>query len=617
MNQSWNAKSSSTLFEFLPFDLFELIADHLEGHEIRDLLLCGSKRLSNCIYKSVRHFRFRLKQTENFPFYAFNLASPIEITVRLGDNSVDYPVLRGGRELLPLKPIPSLQKLDFAFTNCSSILAHREHLSRLFPSLTDLSLTRGGFAINDEQLESLPKTLRRLQLECGDAPCITNVSLELLSKLSQDLELLSLKGFVVHGSMDDLQLSDSLLNLTLSHVWATQLITKLPRYVEEVHIGLSSLSVQMEYLPVSVLPVTLRKFSVIPYQHKAPFVVDGPLPAHLEEWEAQLDWDGMAKDFKLPDSLQQINCDHADYFGANFERASKNLKFMDLQEKSIEAKDILNLPPFIQSLSFDSISSDALVLLPKTLTALHLPPPGEVGILKRSLCERLENLRELQCCLHYFESSSCLSVFKRLKAVTLSVSQPHLSSETDLFTHWDYTNQGIEEFELFVYSHCPWSSWISQLKPHTNLRTLYCTVRHEGFMSTQEIHVAPKYLKCLPPSLTSLIIPAPDLPGDQNAAMPIVSSSEFLECFRAFPPNLTELVMIPPAEHQLWLSDECFASLPPSLTQLELFKVGGLSDRFWDVIPPQISAIQVRLPQRLESPSFNAKEAEYLSKFEI
>jgi hypothetical protein len=66
----------STRFDCLPLDVFEIICDFLDGHQIRELLSCGSKRLSSSLCASVRRFRFLLRQIETFPFFAFNLASP-------------------------------------------------------------------------------------------------------------------------------------------------------------------------------------------------------------------------------------------------------------------------------------------------------------------------------------------------------------------------------------------------------------------------------------------------------------------------------------------------------------------------------------------------------------
>jgi hypothetical protein len=85
------------------------------------------------VYASVRCLRFKLIQLECFPFYAFNFASATEMLVELDNDSHDYPVIRGKRDLLPLKPMKELKKLSLTFGQFSSILSHGERLETLFP----------------------------------------------------------------------------------------------------------------------------------------------------------------------------------------------------------------------------------------------------------------------------------------------------------------------------------------------------------------------------------------------------------------------------------------------------------------------------------------------------
>jgi hypothetical protein len=175
----------SNQFVSLPLDIFEIIFNFLEGHAIHKLLLCGSRRLSVNINITVRRFRLWLSHVEKFPFYAFNFASPTEICVELDHNITHYPVARGGRDLLPLKPIPSLKKLHLAFFQSSSILDHGQRLAEVFPGLTDLSLKRAHSPITAAHFNALPSTLRRLQLFSTSIRPNEPITLKILRKVSK------------------------------------------------------------------------------------------------------------------------------------------------------------------------------------------------------------------------------------------------------------------------------------------------------------------------------------------------------------------------------------------------------------------------------------------------
>ena len=129
------------------------------------------------------------------------------------------------------------------------------------------------------------------------------------------------------------------------------------------------------------------------------------------------------------------------------------------------------------------------------------------------------------------------------------------------------------------------------------------------------------FLKCLPPKLESLKVPPVLLPSDQDAATAILSTSDFLDCYCHFPHSLTRLsfshatVAYRRAGTPSWLSDDYFAHLPPSLTELVLGDVGGITHRFWDVIPPNIAKIQIHISSGLQTSKFDRKSGKYKVKF--
>jgi hypothetical protein len=210
------------------------------------------------------------------------------------------------------------------------------------------------------------------------------------------------------------------------------------------------------------------------------------------------------------------------------------------------------------------------------------------------------------------------------------------AAEEDLFTHF-YATDTLEQLNLIITvtsstdkSH-PWPAWISQLKNQISLCNL-CVSLRESYNDFDDDHdedgldlsnpfTVPEYLKSLPPRLESLVLPCPMLPAESDAALPIVNSHGFLDCFRHFPLTLMDLSFEDsPMERSivpLWLTDDCFAHLPPSLTQLS-FSSAGLTERFWDVIPPNIRQFNVtRRGSHEFLASFSSRQREYLSKFTI
>jgi hypothetical protein len=556
----------------------------------------------------VRHFRLKLVQLETFPFYAFNLESPSEISVMLSEESHGYSVIRGGRPLLPLKPIPSLKKLSFSFKGCASILASGEHLAHLFPSLTDLILLRGGFSIATDQLTALPSTLRRLRLHVIDSPDAPKINLNTISKMSQNLELMDLGRFEITvetgESLQDFKFSDSLLDISFCvDSSSSQLISKLPRFVERVHIATTySTMGRSETFSISLLPATLRSFKLSPYGGTPPFILDGPFPPQLEEWSARTSL-GRSK-LVLPSSLQRISFG-IDTLPWNYERGLNCLQHLDKSFGPTEADDVLHFPNSLLSLHLGPVSADAMSIIPKTLVSLILSAEWDIVLLTQDVCDRLEALEELECYLHHFESSSCLSSFKRIKKLEITVSH-HASFERQLFSKLNSPVLCELRLRIQPRTSCKlWNVWISQLEPFRSIRTLYCNGRDVTI---------PEYLKCLPPSLTALSIPSPSMP-EKEPADTVKSSPEFLDCFKKFPSTLTKLTFqsARTTNEKRSIPDDCFANLPPSLTQLDLNNTADLSNRFWEIIPPNIRVI--KLEKSMFSLFFLTKLKEYYSKF--
>lgn len=618
----------SSQLECCPTDVFGILSYFLDGHSIFKLILCGCKRLSVSLYASVRYFRMTLKQIEKFPFYVFDFASVREISVKLDEKSHDYPVRTGGRGTLALKPMISLKKLDFGFLQSSSILAHSDHFSELYPSLTDLTLTRGVDKISTTLLQALPSTLRRLYLEGRRIRTqrLQNdpISLNLLSKISQNLEFLCLKFIPIGLNKDDpvegFQFSDSLLDLRLNNVIVAQLVSKLPRYVEHVEIKLSYESHKLKF-PISVLPPTLRTFN-FECSYEFAFQIDGcGFPPNLEQWNARVDWENeVLENFKFPDSLQRIEHCPLEVFGDHLERAPKSLKFMDLNlttsDRTIEVIDIQNLPPLVTELVLCQCEG-IISALPRRLTSLTLGSTKARGCLTVEVCSFLENLQTLNCHIHHFEVVHCLSAFKCIKNLTFLATNEHLDEEEKLFSQLACSSLEEVDFKLFQTFEKLWPYWITQLQTQPELRSISCLVfsktSSEGF---------PEYLKRLPPHLESLQVPALHLPKDTSSAdaKSIISSQAFTDCFKSLPSTLTSLLFRKSSGKSLLLSDDCFTHLPPSLTVLGLFNVEGITDRFWDVIPPSIRSVQVTVDvlgqDAPDTPSFRQKRLEYSSKFE-
>jgi hypothetical protein len=449
----------------------------------------------------------------------------------------------------------------------------------------------------------------------------------LLAKISQNLELLRLSGFLIgptneEESVTKFHFSDSILDLLLDSILIPELATRLPRFVEHVKLVLKpEKSTDLATFPTSILPPTLRTFSATFNLGK--FTFDSPLPPHLEKWVAQMEWGSLPPNFIFPNSLQSINGSTTKTFGEHFERVPTSYTALNASQKQLEPIDVQNFPPSLAKLQLDQCGVNVLPILPKTLKSLTLTGM-EAGVLKKDICERLEALHELDCYMIHLESITCLGAFKFLKKLHLAVYDVESLADS-VFP--PFISPFLETVNLEVLTTCckQWPFWILQFKEHPSIRKLKCFLHYvdDGSANSQENEdfEIPKHLKCLPIRIESLWIPPPLLPRTQESALPIISSPEFIDCFRHFPSTLRELTFaetdpINNEELPLWLSDDCFTHLPPSLTHLQLQNVCGLTDHFWDIIPPDIMSVEITSPFEFWSDSFYKRRDEYLAKFE-
>jgi hypothetical protein len=133
----------------------------------------------------------------------------------------------------------------------------------------------------------------------------------------------------------------------------------------------------------------------------------------------------------------------------------------------------------------------------------------------------------------------------------------------------------------------------------------------------------PEYLKCLPPNLTYLHVPPRVISRvlDESEEDALLASPAFLDCFHHLPKTLTSLDFGSPCrdpatdyEYFTRLSDECFSHLPPSLTRLYIPSVIGITNRFWDIIPPNIQDMQFNDDYVNQTPLFAQRRDAYSQK---
>jgi hypothetical protein len=301
-------------------------------------------------------------------------------------------------------------------------------------------------------------------------------------------------------------------------------------------------------------------------------------------------WGSLPPNFSLPSTVREIDCPW-EVFGDHLELVPKSLSLLYASDYQLEKRHVDNCPPSLTELYLDRIFPEALSMIPTHIRKLHLIGLQKPGILTRSVCERFESMELLNICLHHLEFPSCLSAFKCLKILGITVSRDHLTDEQQLFSRLSASSkESLKQVDLHSEDvRLPiWSTWITQLQDCQHLESLEFSLG--DFCGDDQI---PSYLKLLPPSLKTLVVP----PTAQSKAFSPskgqqrhLLSPDFVDCFHHLPGTLTELMFgyLGP----ILLSDDCFAHLPPTLTSLNLVKITGITERFWQLIPPHIPAIE-------------------------
>jgi hypothetical protein len=524
----------------------------------------------------------------------------------------------------------ALKKLHFSFRSSSLVLNDLQRFCDVYPNLTDLKLNRGTFCITNSMLEALPRTLKRLELLgsfLSSASSNEDINLTLLAKLTQNLECLKLRQFTIvlgaNETLEQFEFSDSLLELWVDSLHYAALITKLPRFIEHVSIGFHSESKGIFNSTVSMLPVTLKTFILLNRPHKAQFVIDGPFPPHLERWEAKFKWESVSTAFPPPSSYKEGNIP-IQMFGKSLELIPKSLREINVTGMDLRAEQVENLPAALWRLTLGQSNDDVFLKLPKTLRSLTLVGPVKQGVLDREVCERMENLEELDCSSDHLALLSDLNAFIRLKGFVFNVKDARLTKEGKLFSHLsEALKDSLETIRIIITRQFGplWPVWMAQLTEYRKLTSLACIL--DTFCGDNWLKI-PTFLKCLPPSLTQLQVPPIPLSKPMNSLeeeVALIASPEFRKCFRHLPKSLIDLHFGFPRSHPefhspypLRLSDDCFAHLPPSITHLSLSNVCGITEQFWDVIPPHIGYFVFSDRTLQSNPSFRKLEEEYFSK---
>jgi hypothetical protein len=235
-------------------------------------------------------------------------------------------------------------------------------------------------------------------------------------------------------TVENFEFPDSLLELTLASLLVTELLLKLPRYIEHINIHIDYHASSIPAIPVSMLPATLRTLDLTGINDLAPIVIDGPFPPRLEKWNALFDCNGLPPDCVLPSCIEEIY-GGIQLVGTHFESVPKSLKVLVVDDVRIEALDVANFPSSLSSLYLGHATAEAFLMLPKNLSELYLTLSDD-AMLTRAVCERLELLKVLYCSLHHFESIGHLNAFKCLKSLYIEarLSRDSLSQEA-LFSH--------------------------------------------------------------------------------------------------------------------------------------------------------------------------------------
>jgi hypothetical protein len=341
-------------------------------------------------------------------------------------------------------------------------------------------------------------------------------------------------------------------------------------------------------------------------------VIDGPFLPGLEEWNAPiLDWNQMIPTF-FPSIIRMINCPRS-VFGETLESVPKSLTWVDAQELDMEAA-VCNLPPSLLHLELGESSLQVLSMLPKTLRYLDITSSQSPYALTMEDCMRLERLDWFLVSLHQLESTSCLSAFKCLTGLIITVKQQHLAHDPLLFEHLSPScKETIVDVQLtcsFNVKPCCWQLWISQLHYCPRITSIICFID----MMMPDSELLPSHLKYLPPSLTGFLMPANNFITEPlDKAQALLSAPEFHDCFHHFPKSLTQISF---GLDPITLSDDCFSHLPPYLAHLDLRNVLGITDKFWKLpLPPLLTELEFH--NDVLTPSFCQLRDEHLRKIRI
>jgi hypothetical protein len=313
-------------------------------------------------------------------------------------------------------------------------------------------------------------------------------------------------------------------------------------------------------------------------------------------------------------------------FGEHLEYVPKSFTELDARDLNLLNSQVEELPSNLSELLLSQTSVSLLSILPKTLRRLHLMPKTGLSLLTKGVYEGTEMLEVLECCLHHLESITCFNIFKRLKFLQLRVEEQHLSNEESIFSGFHQSSvDTLEELQLTMGAGAtpPWPKWLLELEKFQNIKKLTCQTRMLMSEDEDRASVLPEHFKHLPPHLEELDVPPIPTPilfarTSNDDWENLVSSPDFLDCFHHFPSSLTRLSIggqftdrLTLATRPLKLSDACFTHLPPNLTYLNLTTVIGLTNRIWEILPPDIGDLYFH-NEVSELPSYQQKRKEYL-----
>jgi Leucine-rich repeat (LRR) protein len=181
-----------------------------------------------------------------------------------------------------------MERLRFEFSQSLSLLAYDElssSLSALLPNLTHLCLRGCTSQIVPSMLQNLPRVLEILSIHPSNLFPPGILKAADFQYLPKGITKLSLKNVII-GSVDDewKHLPQGLKHLSLADVSELDLISQLPPLVECLKLRFTHKMGPRPHSSVAVLPSSLRHF----FCNNLHFVLDSPLPPHLEQFSCSL-----------------------------------------------------------------------------------------------------------------------------------------------------------------------------------------------------------------------------------------------------------------------------------------------------------------------------------------